>query len=75
MHFWLHSQFILAHLPSYDSATIGTFAMRGKQPGAPGTPGVPEPSPSYPPADNAQGGDHIYELEDEPIVSHEIISS
>jgi len=61
------------HLPSYDSATIGTFAMRGKQPGAPGTPGVPEPSPSYPPANNAQGGDHIYELEDEPIVSHEII--
>ena len=47
--------------------------MRGKQPGAPGTPGVPEPSPSYPPANNAQGGDHIYELEDEPIVSHEII--
>ena len=51
------------------------FRDNGKQPGTPGTPGVPEPSPSYPPADNAQGGDHIYELEDEPIVSHEIISS
>ena len=62
-----------AHLPSYDSATIGTFAMRGKQPGAPGTPGVPDPSPSYPARTNDQAGDHIYELEEDPIVSHQII--
>merc|ERR1711937_235491 len=54
------------HLPSYDSATIGTFAMRGKQPGAPGTPGVPEPSPSYPPADNAQYDDVAIQLPEIP---------
>lgn len=54
------------HLPSYDSATIGTFAMRGKQPGGPGTPGVPEPSPSYPPADNAQYDDVAIQLPEIP---------
>merc|ERR1711908_188866 len=34
-------------LPSYNSATVGSYPMRGKEAGTPGTPGIPEPSPGY----------------------------
>jgi len=57
-------------LPSYNSATVGAFPMRGKDSGSPGTPGVPEPSPGYDSAVNQpqdKGDEPIYELADEPI--------
>lgn len=55
-----------SHLPSYNSATIGTFPMRSKEAGSPGTPGVPEPSPSYPAATNNQYDDVAIQLPEIP---------
>jgi len=48
----------LHHLPSYNAvsgpttplgpdSSVGTFPMRGKNPGDPGSPGVPDPTPKY----------------------------
>lgn len=55
------------HLPSYNSATVGTFNMRGKDAGPPGNLGIPDPTPTYPGApqpQSSQGGEHIYEFEE-----------
>ena len=44
--------------------------MRGKDAGPPGNPGIPDPTPTYPGApqpQSSQGGEHIYEFEENVV--------